>query len=149
MMGYQPGFCIQKIWLRLKYFSSWFLSQGDAEEVAVVVLSLSDLGNRKIKDADLWQRKRMVSQLVMEGEVNAVSNGTHLVVSKGNMGGQLEIQNFWSSPIPKMTRLRSRRKHSKGEASTRCLVARESSPSIVHKKKSDQSLVSNKKLKIQ
>ena len=50
----------------------------------MVVLSLSDLGNRKIKarflkifsifyffaqDADLWQRKRMVSQLVMEGEV--------------------------------------------------------------------------------
>ena len=52
-----------------------------------------------------------------------------------------------------MTRLRSRRKHSKGVASTRCLVARESNPSIVegvvHKKKSDQSLVSNKKLKIQ
>ena len=50
----------------------------------MVVLSLSDLANRKIKarflkifsilyffaqDADLWQRKRMVSQLVMEGEV--------------------------------------------------------------------------------
>ena len=27
-------------------------------------------------------------------QVNAVSNGTHLVVSKGNMGGQLEIQVF-------------------------------------------------------
>jgi len=133
MMGYQPG---------------------DTEEVAVVVLKLSDLGNRRIKDADLWQRKRMVSQLVMEGEVNAVSNATHLVVSKGNGGGQLQVQDFWSSPIPKMTRLRSRRKHSKGEASTRCLVARESSPSIVegmvHKKKSDHSLISNnKKLKIQ
>ena len=52
-----------------------------------------------------------------------------------------------------MTRLRSRRKLCKGEASTRCLVTRESSPSIVegmvHKKKSDQSLLSNKKLKIQ
>ena len=58
-----------------------------------------------------------------------------------------------------MTRIRSRRNHSKGgEASrlditTRCSVARESSPSILegmlHKKKSDQSLASNKKLKIQ
>ena len=59
----------------------------------MVVLSLSELGNRKIKanfqcfltcsdfstkanppkffvkDADLWRRKRIVRQLVMEGEV--------------------------------------------------------------------------------
>ena len=53
-----------------------------------------------------------------------------------------------------MTRLRSRRKPSKGEVATKCFLGRESSPSIVEgvvlKKKSDQSLASsNKKLKIQ
>ena len=43
MMGYQPG------WEGLSGHWIFFVSPGDAEEVAVVVLSLSDLGNQRIK----------------------------------------------------------------------------------------------------
>ena len=42
-MGYQPG------WEGLSGHWIIFVSPGDAEEVAVVVLSLSDLGNQRIK----------------------------------------------------------------------------------------------------
>ena len=83
MMGYQPGWCLYFLRIYSGRFAQLCVSKGDAEEVAVVVLSLSDLGNRRIKasskelsskilslqEADLWQRKRMVGQLVMEGEV--------------------------------------------------------------------------------
>ena len=47
MMGYQPGCCLNFCALNKIY--RWFVSQGDTEEVAVVVLRLSDLGNYRIK----------------------------------------------------------------------------------------------------
>merc|ERR1719270_2011748 len=124
--------------------------RGDEEQVAVVVMSLSDLGNNKVKDADLWRRKRLVNQPKFEGEVNAVSNATHMIVSRGSGGGQLEVQNFWGSPIPKMTKLRPRRKQPKEEV-TRCSTSRGANilEGMVLKKKSDHSLAPNKKLRIQ
>jgi len=125
---------------------------GDNEQVAVMVMSLSDLGNNRVKDADLWRRKRLVYQprTKFEGEVNAVSSATHMIVSRGSRGGQLEVQNFWGSPIPKMTRLRPRRKQPKEEVVRRS-TSREANilEGVVLKKKSDHSLAPNKKPRIQ
>jgi len=129
----------------------WNHQPGHEEEVAVVVMSLSDLGNNKIKDADLWRRKRFVSQPMSEGEVNAVSNATHMIMSKASRGGgQLEVQNFWGSPIPKMTRLRPRRKQPKEEV-IKCATVKDSGPldGMVLKRKSDHSMAPNTKVRVQ
>ena len=60
------------------------------------------------------------------------------------------VQNFWGSPIPKLTRLRPRRKQPKEEV-TKCARVKDSGPldGMVLKKKSDHSMAPTKKPRVQ
>ena len=60
------------------------------------------------------------------------------------------VQNFWGSPIPKMTRLRPRRKQPKEEV-IKCATVKDSGPldGMVLKRKSDHSMAPNTKVRVQ